>query len=337
MNQPFISIVIPVYNIEKYLRNCLDSVACQTYSNWECLLIDDGSTDSSGKICDDFARINKKFKVFHKINEGVSVARNVGIDNVKGDFVAFIDSDDIVTPDYLQAYVDCNPQPGSLSMIGIKTKTPIREFLSYTYDDIHSIEIDKAGPLIIKYDLFRDGGPTNKLFDRRLLINENLRFKTSLSFHEDHLFVYQYYLICTSINLSSHIGYYYMFYGADSCNSLSRLGKKNVYKLIEASKEFGEILPIIMRRFHIEDQHYINLVNTRNGYSQILLAILNMYKDSNFSDGMRLCLLKKLRPYIRHFRFKYSPVSLKRFLILTVLSLPIIISHKLLSQVAKWT
>ena len=101
MNSPLISIIIPVYNAEKYLRQCLDSVLAQTYTNWECLLVDDGSKDSSGTICDEYASKDSRFKVFHKENGGVSSARNVGIDNMTGEFVSFIDADDLLYPSSL--------------------------------------------------------------------------------------------------------------------------------------------------------------------------------------------------------------------------------------------
>lgn len=91
-----ISIIIPIYNVEQYLSQCLDSVINQTYKNLEIILIDDGSTDNSGKICDDYALLDNRIKVFHKKNEGVSSARNLGLDNCTGDFIGFVDPDDFI-------------------------------------------------------------------------------------------------------------------------------------------------------------------------------------------------------------------------------------------------
>lgn len=99
MNPPLISIIIPVYNAEKYLHQCLDSVVAQTYTNWECLLIDDGSKDSSGVICDEYAAKDSRFRVFHKENGGVSSARNDGIDKSNGYYLFFLDADDSLTED----------------------------------------------------------------------------------------------------------------------------------------------------------------------------------------------------------------------------------------------
>lgn len=94
-NEPLISIIVPVYNTEKYLRDCLNSVISQTYSNLEIILINDGSTDTSGKICDEYAERDPRVIVFHQQNSGPSVARNLGLDKANGKYFAFIDSDDM--------------------------------------------------------------------------------------------------------------------------------------------------------------------------------------------------------------------------------------------------
>lgn len=95
MNE-LISIVIPVYNVEPYLNKCLESIINQTYNNLEIIIIDDGSTDNSGKICDSYAKIDQRIKVIHKSNEGQSKARNIGIEMAKGNFIGFVDSDDYI-------------------------------------------------------------------------------------------------------------------------------------------------------------------------------------------------------------------------------------------------
>ena len=97
-----ISIIVPVYNSEKYLERCIESVVCQTYTEWELLLIDDGSTDKSGCICDNYSKADHRIKVYHISNGGVSIARNIGLDNASGDFVMFLDSDDYINTDCLE-------------------------------------------------------------------------------------------------------------------------------------------------------------------------------------------------------------------------------------------
>ena len=93
---PLISIIIPVYNVKQYLRKCADSVLRQTYRHLEIILVDDGSTDSSGEMCDRLARQDDRIRVVHKRNAGLGMARNSGLDIAKGEFVMFVDSDDFV-------------------------------------------------------------------------------------------------------------------------------------------------------------------------------------------------------------------------------------------------
>ena len=106
MNSPKISIIVPVYNVEQYLENCINSVLNQSFRNFQLILVDDGSKDSSGEICDRFVLKDSRVKVIHKPNAGVSAARNAGIDIATGQFICFIDSDDWIESEYLQKIVD---------------------------------------------------------------------------------------------------------------------------------------------------------------------------------------------------------------------------------------
>lgn len=100
MSKIFVSIIVPVYNVERYLRECLDSIAQLKAFSWEAILIDDGSTDSSGAICDEYAKREPKFRVIHQKNAGVSAARNAGLEAAEGEWIWFVDSDDSINPDF---------------------------------------------------------------------------------------------------------------------------------------------------------------------------------------------------------------------------------------------
>ena len=106
MRTPLISVIIPVYNVEKYLRRCLDSVIAQTYQNLEIICVDDGSVDESGKICDQYAVRDARIKVIHQENQGVSAARNRGLDAAEGEYIAFVDSDDYILEDMYKKMLD---------------------------------------------------------------------------------------------------------------------------------------------------------------------------------------------------------------------------------------
>ena len=122
-NRPLVSVIIPVYNVERYLRHCVDSVLAQTYTNLEIILIDDGSTDASGKICDEYAQKDARIRVLHKANGGLSDARNKGLDICKGEYIVFVDSDDFVSKVLIDIAVDAM-QKGGCDVLAIKDWTP---------------------------------------------------------------------------------------------------------------------------------------------------------------------------------------------------------------------
>ena len=109
-----VSVIIPVYNSEKYLRQCLDSVLAQTCCDWEAILVDDGSTDSSGAICDEYAAADSRFRVRHGRNVGVSAARNTALDIARGEWLTVIDADDMLAPDALEQWLQTERATGCL-------------------------------------------------------------------------------------------------------------------------------------------------------------------------------------------------------------------------------
>ena len=112
MDEKLISIIVPVYNIEEYLPRCIESILKQTYTNLELILVDDGSTDKSGKICDNYAKLDARVRVHHKENGGSSSARNAGILLAKGQYVGFVDSDDYIEVDMYKRMVDAAKESG---------------------------------------------------------------------------------------------------------------------------------------------------------------------------------------------------------------------------------
>ena len=107
MEKPLISIIIPVYKVEKYLEKCIKSVLSQTYKNLQIILVDDGSPDNCGNICDDYARVDNRIEVIHKANGGLSDARNVGLKAARGEYIGFVDSDDYVSNEMFENLYNC--------------------------------------------------------------------------------------------------------------------------------------------------------------------------------------------------------------------------------------
>ena len=197
---PRVSIIIPIYNTRDYLTSCLDSIASQDYSDFECILVDDGSTDGSGLICDDYARKDGRFKVFHKENGGVSTARNFGLEHALGDWVYFVDSDDEILPGGLQALVDCIDNDvdcvvGGYERYGSKGELleVVDERLVLTLSQEESLQM-----LFLNHNCFYSyiGYMWLWLFRREIIQEKELRFDPAIKIKEDTLFIVQY--ICES-------------------------------------------------------------------------------------------------------------------------------------------
>lgn len=168
-----VTIIIPVYNVEKYIRVCLDSVLSQTYRNLEIILVDDGSTDGSGLVCDEYSKTDNRIKVIHKNNEGVSTARNTGIEMATGKYVCFVDSDDILMPDYVEylyAIVESHNVPVAV------TRSFFTTFggKQIEHDEIELVSGEDAAAQILYYNI--PIGCYCKMFSRTFLLSNNIRF-----------------------------------------------------------------------------------------------------------------------------------------------------------------
>ena len=189
-----ISIIVPVYNTEQYLPSCIDSILNQSYTDFELLLIDDGSKDGSGKICDAYAEKDSRVRVFHKENGGVSSARNLGLQEARGEWVCFVDSDDELMPNGLQTMVGSISEEVDLVMGGyyeLEGETLQTDTTSFGGNGI--IDQDKA--LLTMYpsvDLPYMGYPWGKLFKRNLVLENGLSFDELIRIKEDTLFVVEY-------------------------------------------------------------------------------------------------------------------------------------------------
>ena len=179
-----ISIIIPVYNVENYLNRCIDSVLSQTYKNLEIILIDDGSTDSSSKICDFYQEKDRRVIAYHKRNEGQGIARNYGIDRSKGEYIMFVDSDDWIDPRMCEKLMSlCNTYKrditGCAYSIDFADGTSKNQFS----DSKSGIISGKKCILNVLYQIEGDlGSMCCKLFKRELF--ENIEFPTNKNFED---------------------------------------------------------------------------------------------------------------------------------------------------------
>lgn len=186
MHEDLVSVIVPVYNVENYLRECLDSIVAQTYRSIEVILIDDGSKDSSGEICDEYADKDNRVKVIHKENGGVSAARNTGLDVAKGEWISYVDSDDYIEDTMLETLI-CLAKENDVELAMCSFKD-ISECENVTQEN--DIRIFSKDELIYNYVVRNtDYCITEGIWDRiykRVLV-DGLRFKTD-RINEDILY-----------------------------------------------------------------------------------------------------------------------------------------------------
>lgn len=212
MESPQITIIVPVYNVEQSLSRCIDSILAQTFIDFELLLIDDGSKDNSGKICDDYIQKDKRITVFHKENNGVSSARNLGLKHAKGKFIAFVDSDDWIKKTYLNelysAITNCDYVAGGYTKFNENEDYHTVQYESRTYnlqksEDIKQIEQSS----VISQCLFYH--PWRKLFKTNIIQEHNILFDESIFLSEDTIFIIKYICYCKNIRIISNASYMY--------------------------------------------------------------------------------------------------------------------------------
>lgn len=286
MTTPKISIIVPIYNVAHILPRCLDSIIHQTYSDFELLLINDGSTDQSGIICDDYAKKDNRIRTFHKQNTGVSATRNIGIQNAKGEWICFIDSDDVIEPNYLQTFITL------LSKYNADLYTTSCKIIYKGQCSLYILEekifdqtnIYKAIIYLRQYGLF--GVPWNKLFKTSIIKNYHLHFDETISSYEDEIFVLQYLIHSKNICTSPEDTYIYY---VNNTNSLSK-------KYIEIHTHF-RIMDIIynLGMQFSKEQEYICHLNS--DYTRHLTeSVYRLYgKNAHFTRKQRMSIIKLIK------------------------------------------
>ena len=251
-----ISVIIPVYNVEKFLMRCYKSIADQTYSKLEIILIDDGSVDNSGKICDEIAENDLRVKVIHKKNEGLGLARNTGLDMASGDYVVFVDSDDFVKKNYIEimykAIKENNADVSSCGIIqyyadGSQYEKPICDIKKFysEKEEISRFLISMIGSL-------PEEGANNKIpmsvwhqmYSMKIIKKYKLAFCSEREFiSEDIIFQIDYFSKAKSVVLLEETLY---FYYCSQVGSLSTKYRENRYlEEVRLSKELFRKLAII--------------------------------------------------------------------------------------------
>lgn len=265
-----VSVIVPVYNVEKYISRCIESILSQTFTDFELLLIDDGSTDSSGKICDEYAKKDTRIKVFHTENRGVSAARNLGIKEASAEWISFVDSDDWVETDYLSTF--CLNKLAEKSIVYQRIvceyeMAPYKSKHFFIYEDklINANQIHKC---LVSYKILSDGYVTAKLYNKTIIQENNIEFCEDLDLFEDLLFLRTYLRYVYEIRTYSNLSYHYMKMDCVTLATKQHSSEEYLY----VAKKLLECLDILLKRFPIEDKSYLKKIYTLHGLSQLLSA-----------------------------------------------------------------
>lgn len=295
-----ISVIVPVYNIEQYIQRCLDSILAQTYSDLEIILVDDGSTDSSGSICDQYAQKDSRVIVCHQENKGVSEARNKGMDIANGEYIGFVDGDDLIDKDMFRVLhknaVEHQCEISCCQIITIETDDSVscpyeRKTKLFNSDELAQGFFFDSFIKDIMYS------QCNKIFDTNIL--KKVRYK-KYKYGEDILFVFETITLANRIYYDDFVGYYYLHR-----NNSAMRKKFDIQRLdyIDAARTIENICEK-KYPFAVNDAHFWV-------YQHVLTAIRNFLAyDLGNQNSERIL---KEKEYLKNNFRKYSKrLTIKR-------------------------
>lgn len=268
MNE-LITVVVPAYNVESYIQKCIDSITNQTYTNLEIMLIDDGSPDNSGKICDEAAKKDSRIRVIHKKNEGVSKARNTALDAMKGNYVTFVDADDFIADDFIEclynAIIKTNADISTCGHYRVNFDGTLNRIYSLSDNDEDIIILDgKESVKNMFYGKICSASSGSKLYKKELF--RNLRYPDYIM-GEDTYVVYHTFMNAEIIAHTNKPLYYYVQQMASVTNS-----KSNYYKFYDYVRLYDHIVSSI----------------GNDTESDFFLSVANRLIENNFWVYMKL-------------------------------------------------
>ena len=284
-----ISIITPVYNTSKYLRRCLDSILAQTYQDWELLLIDDGSTDGSDMICDDYAKSDSRIRVFHKPNGGVASVRQLGIVEAQGEYSIHVDSDDWVEPEMLEALFD----EAKRTDADIVVADYYHEFVDKT---VYRPQSGSENPLTAIGEILTGqqvGSLWNKLIRHVRYQQYQLVFSPGINIGEDSLLLVRLYQHPVRIRYVNKGYYHYMNNGDD--NSITR--KRNVELYEKSVAQIHQLLQAVPKQYESlvrKQQRRINILAACEG-----VVGIDTLRGKGVTFGLKDLLMRDVGNYVR--------------------------------------
>jgi glycosyltransferase involved in cell wall biosynthesis len=250
---PKISVIVPVYNVEQYLIKCIDSILDQDYFNVELILVNDGSQDNSGKICDEYIEKDTRVRVYHKLNQGVSSARNLGLENANGKYIWFVDADDWIERNCITGII-CELENNDLDALQIGYTSVINNIL-VPFDEKYGVTTDILTPVEYVTPKLFIGAVCGTVFKQNLSAKNNIRFEENICLAEDQLFFLTIFKFSKKVKRINSIVYYYLRHKNSSThNSNESLLYNSLYHVINFTyyNDFQEYCDYLITFLFIE-------------------------------------------------------------------------------------
>lgn len=283
---------MPVYKAEKYLPQCIESILAQTFTDFELLLIDDGSPDRSGEICDEYVRKDHRIRVFHQQNRGVSAARNLGLEQAVGEYIAFVDSDDYVLPDYLKDLYDSLQDSGPECLV-IHTVYKLYPNGDSAFCHLRESKIDgvEAFRILLDYGDKDIGYSVAKLFSNELIRSHQLRFPVGITLLEDLFFLFEYIRRVSLIKVGDVANYVYRVGYSDT--TLSVAYKPLTEELCIFRVYYAYISGFVQSSGYPSDRFHKSWRGLCAFFHRVLLVLYSVKENKSYRE--RIACLKQLR------------------------------------------
>ena len=297
-----ISVIVPVYNVETYLEECLDSIQNQTYTDFEVLLVNDGSTDGSQAICEYYCQTDKRFRLINQTNQGQSVARNNGVTASRGEFIAFVDSDDIILSNYLETLMQ--HMGGDVDIVESQFTVHKKEFLAEKSQDTKILfEGNSEEAVKVVPNHLLSVNPVTKLYRRAIV--EAVPYLEGFIFEDIYSGIGMLKYIRKIVKID-YVGYYYRQHATSTMHRTFTPKNLDVFtvsdQLIDLYSDRAELLPYIGKYLvHVATMHYQDYIQKGNPYAEVYNQKLADYvtitkKNPDLARSSRLIKLYNVCP-----------------------------------------
>lgn len=322
MGNPAVSIVVPIYNVEKYLERCINSLIQQTMKNIEIILVDDGSTDSSSTICDEYCGIDKRIRIIHQNNQGLGFARNTGINAAKGEYIAFIDSDDYIKKEMMDDLYHIAIKSNADAVISggfitvkhngdIKIDREIDHTITYN-GNTRQLALEMMGSLPkYKKDSVYEMSACKGIYKREILESNNIRFQSERNvISEDLVFHFDFLQCARYVIIVPKVYYYY-------CEHLTSLTKKYQKDRFSRNVAFYQYMKTVLQKYEYENKDFLYadrmiIARSRVAISHIVLQYCHINRTAR-QEILDICNSQTLKGVLLDYPIYMLPLKQRFF------------------------